>query len=53
MFYLADKAEDFSPGHSLSGGSEGCSEEGKEEPGCMGVLAAKARELEHPKVTVN
>ena len=38
MFYLADKTEVLSQRHSLSDSFEGCSKEGREEPGHIGVL---------------
>ena len=48
MFYLADKTEDLSPGHSISDHSEGRLRRGKGTgvgvgPGYMGVLATQTR----------
>ena len=45
MFYLEDKTEYLSPGHSISDNSDGPQEAswGDGEPGYIGVFATKTR----------
>jgi len=43
MFYLADKTEDLSPGHSISDNSERLLQEVREEPGYIAVFATETR----------
>ena len=54
MFYLVGQSEDFKPGRQDSQTAlRDCSQEVREEPGYTGVFAAKTRQSEHQKITVN
>ena len=53
MFYLADKTEDVSPGHSLSDSPERWLRRGKGEGRIHGRFCSKAQGVRTSKDTVN
>lgn len=53
MFYSEDKTEDLVWNVASQTALRDCSEEGKEDPGYTGVFAAKAKQSELQKITVN